>query len=540
MAKSQADYCPKITIIFPKRASKGATRGQRFYLTVREKFFISAFATGLWLAFSYWLAQPWLEELSALVTPYLTYPIILCIALTTGLLNVGKITLIIPRKAPASVKYAPRFYLSVKTKFIISTFTAGLWFAFSYWVAQPWLKELSALVTPYLAYPIIFCIALIPGFLNIHILMSVFLDNPPSLPLDRLSEEKLFPPITILIAAYNEEKNLPDTFKSINAQNYEAPVEIVVVDDGSTDGTLAFLESSDMPNLKIVQSNHAGKAAALTAGLKSVSNEITVCIDADTYLHPQALKRIVGRLISGNSDMAAVAGAVLVRNSRNNLMTRLQEWDYFIGIASAKRQQSLYQGTLVAQGAFSAFRTSILRRCNGWPSVIGEDIVLTWNLLSKGYRVGYEATAMAFTTAPSRLRDFLRQRQRWARGMIEGLKRYGRLVGQGSLSSFFVGVDFAIPAIDLFYSLVFLPGIILALTGRFYIVGPFTLLVIPLTFLIFLLVYQKQKGVFDELNLKVRKNVFGFFLFLIAYQAIMSPICVAGYVKELAGVKKRW
>ena len=194
----------------------------------------------------------------------------------------------------------------------------------------------------------------------------------------------------------------------------------------------------------------------------------------------------------------------------------------------------------MAQGAFSAFRTSILQRCNGWPSVIGEDIVLTWNLLSKGYRIGYEATAMAFTTAPSQLRDFFRQRQRWARGMIEGLKRYGRLVAQGSLSSFFVGVDFAIPAIDLFYSFVFLPGIILALTGRFYIVGPFTLLVIPLTFLIFLLVYQKQKRVFDELNLKVRKNVFGFFLFLIAYQALMSPVCVAGYFKELAGVKKRW
>jgi biofilm PGA synthesis N-glycosyltransferase PgaC len=221
-------------------------------------------------------------------------------------------------------------------------------------------------------------------------------------------------------------------------------------------------------------------------------------------------------------------------------MTRLQEWDYFIGIASAKRQQSLYQGTLVAQGAFSAFRTSVLHRCNGWPSVIGEDIVLTWNLLSKGYRIGYEATAMAFTTAPSQLWDFFRQRQRWARGMIEGLKRYGRLVRQGSLSSFFVGVDFAIPAIDLFYSLVFLPGIILALTGRYYIVGPFTLLVIPLTFLIFLLVYRKQKRVFNELNLKVRRNVFGFFLFLIAYQALMSPICVAGYVKELAGVKKRW
>jgi len=452
----------------------------------------------------------------------------------------SEVAIAAPKEVPRSFPHRRRFYLSVKEKFIISTFTAGLWLAFSYWVAKPWFEDLSAVVTPFLAYPIIFFIALIPGFLNVHILMSVFLDTPPPLPLDRLSASGSLPPVTILIAAYNEEKNLPSTLKSIATQDYTGSVEIIVADDGSTDNTVAFLESCSLPNLKIVQSPHAGKAAALTAGLKYVSNEITVCIDADTYLHPQALKRIVARLVSGSSDLAAVAGAVLVRNSRSNLMTRLQEWDYFIGIASAKRQQSLYQGTLVAQGAFSAFRTSVLRRCNGWPSVIGEDIVLTWKILSQGYRVGYEATAISFTAAPSRLWDFYRQRQRWARGMIEGLKRYGRLVRQGFLPSFFVGVDFAIPAIDLFYSIVFIPGIILALTGRFYIVGPFTLLVIPLTFLIFLLVYRKQKKVFDELNLKVRRNQFGFFLFLIVYQAIMSPICVTGYCKELVGVKKRW
>lgn len=451
-----------------------------------------------------------------------------------------EIALNLRKEITKGVPHWRRFYLSVKLKFVISTLIAGLWFTFSIWVAQPWIEDLSAIVSPFLAYPIIFFIALIPGFLNVHILMSVLLDSPPPLPLDLLSSSRSFPPVTILIAAYNEEENLPDTLQAIAAQDYAGPVEIVVVDDGSTDNTAAILESSNLPHLKIVQSPHAGKAAALTAGLESVTSEITVCIDADTFLHRQALKRIVARLLSDNSNMAAVAGAVLVRNSRSTLMTRLQEWDYFIGIASAKRQQSLYQGTLVAQGAFSVFRTSVLRRCNGWPSVIGEDIVLTWKLLSEGYRVGYEATAIAFTTAPSHLRDFWRQRQRWARGMIEGLKRYGRLVRQGSLASFFVGVDFTIPAIDLFYSVVFLPGLILALTGRYYVVGPFTLLVIPLTFLIFMLVYQKQKKVFDELDLKVRRNSMGFFLFLIVYQAIMSPICVAGYFKELAGVKKRW
>ena len=73
----------------------------------------------------------------------------------------------------------------------------------------------------------------------------------------------------------------------------------------------------------------------------------------------------------------AVAGSVLVRNSRDSLGTRMQEWDYFLGIASVKRMQGLYQGTLVAQGAFSLYRTEAVLAAGGWPDAIGEDIVLT-------------------------------------------------------------------------------------------------------------------------------------------------------------------
>lgn len=433
-----------------------------------------------------------------------------------------------------------RFYLTVRQKFIIATTFAGLWFGVSLWLAIPWMRELSAVVGPMFAYPTIFLIALVPGFLNAHILMSVLLDSPPPLPGQIMDHPEAFPPITVLIAAYNEEENLPETLLAVANQDYPAPVEIMVADDGSTDDTIAVLKALRLPNLTVLQVSHTGKAGALTAGLKAVTTDITVCIDADTYLHPQALRRIVARLLSDPSHTAAVAGCVLVRNSRASVMTRLQEWDYFLGISSAKRQQALYQGTLVAQGAFSAFKTDVLRQCDGWPAVIGEDIVLTWKLLSKGYRVGYEASALCFTNAPTKVRGFWRQRQRWARGMIEGLKRYGSLAWQGNMTGFFVGVDFVIPVIDLFYSIVFLPGVILALTGRYYIVGPMTLLVIPIAFLIVVLMLHKQKQVFDELNLKVRRNGFGFFFFMLFYQPLMSPVCLTGYLKEIAGARKRW
>jgi len=433
-----------------------------------------------------------------------------------------------------------RRYITVRQKFLIATGFATVWFTVSLWLALPWIQQLSGAVSPFFAYPTILLIALIPGFLNAHILMSVLLDSPPKLPKQIMDHPEAFPPITILIAAYNEEENLPETLISVAKQDYPSPVEIIVADDGSSDETVTVLKALRLPNLTVLQLDHAGKAGALTAGLKAVTTDITVCIDADTYLNPQALKRIVARLLSDPSHTAAVAGCVLVRNSRASMMTRLQEWDYFVGISSAKRQQALYQGTLVAQGAFSAFKTAALRECDGWPPVIGEDIVLTWKLLARGYRVGYEATALCFTNAPTKVKGFWRQRQRWARGMIEGLKRYGSLAWQGNMTGFFVGVDFVIPIIDLFYSVVFLPGVVLALTGRYYIVGPMTLLVIPIAFLIVALMLYKQRQVFDELNLKVRKNQFGFFFFMLLYQPLMSPVCLTGYLKELAGTRKRW
>jgi len=347
------------------------------------------------------------------------------------------------------------------------------------------------------------------------------------------------PLVSILIPAYNAQEWIADTLLSAIAQTWERK-EIIVVDDGSTDRTIDVLQRSRLPNLKIIRGRHSGKAGALNEGLKHVTHRITVCIDADTFLHSEALTRIVARLLTDPAHTAAVAGCVMVKNSRASFLARMQEWDYFTGIASAKRQQSLYQGTLVAQGAFSAFRTGAIRAAEGWPEVIGEDIVLTWAMLKRGWRVGFEATAIGFTEAPTTWKAFLKQRKRWARGMIEGLKRHGGLAWRGSLSGFFVGVDFIIPVVDFFYTFAFLPGVVLALLGYFYIVGPLTLLVLPLAFVIVLLMYRKQLKVFDAVGLKVRRNRAGFLVYMLVYQAIMSPVCIAGYFQEILGMRKRW
>src|SRR5207245_1004080 len=165
-----------------------------------------------------------------------------------------------------------------------------------------------------------------------------------------------------------------------------------------------------------------------------------------------ALRHAVARMLSSPPDTVAVAGSVLVRNSRQNTLARVQEWDYFLAIASVKRQQALFQGTLVAQGAFSVYRTTAVQRAGGWPNRIGEDIVLTWALITNGGRTVFEPSAIAFTDAPVSFRHFFRQRQRWARGMIEGLREHGReLLGSRRLYAHAVAANCVFPYLDTVY-----------------------------------------------------------------------------------------
>lgn len=263
-------------------------------------------------------------------------------------------------------------------------------------------------------------------------------------------------------------------------------------------------------------------------------------MDGDSYLFGNALKNLVERFLSDPPNTAAVAGAVLVRNSRLNLVTKVQEWDYFHGIAAIKRLQSLFQGTLVAQGAFSLYRTDVLRDLNGWPDLVGEDIVLTWGILNKGYRVGYCEDAVSFTDAPTTFKQFIRQRQRWSRGLIEAFKTHGRLLFRRRMSTIFIWWNLLFPFIDLIYTLFFIPGLVLAMFGIFWLAGPMTLLVLPLAFLVNYLMFFIQARMFKAQGLKVRHNPVGFIFYSLFYGIVLQPGCVWGYLSEILNLRKRW
>jgi biofilm PGA synthesis N-glycosyltransferase PgaC len=117
---------------------------------------------------------------------------------------------------------------------------------------------------------------------------------------------------------------------------------------------------------------------ALTAeGLSAAEHDLIVTVDGDCWIHPDGLTHLVERLMSDPPETMAVAGAVMVGNARENFLTRSQEWNYFHGIAAVKRMQSMFHGTLAAQGVFSIYRRSALEAVRGWPTCVGEDIVVS-------------------------------------------------------------------------------------------------------------------------------------------------------------------
>ncbi len=429
-------------------------------------------------------------------------------------------------------------YVRLPVKLLLVVAIGLGWAAFSLWLSLPWINSLAASIGMPLALVVILGIAIVPGYLNANLIASLLIDRPPPLRFD-LS----FPAVTLVIACFNEEETIDETLDYALKHDYPGDVRILIADDGSTDRTVsrARRRAAGDPRISVSSFSHGGKARTLTRALAKVRTPLVATVDADTLLMPSALRRIVARLLISPPDTVAVAGAVFVRNSRSNFITRAQEWDYFLGIASVKRQQGLFQGTMVAQGAFSVYRATALREVGGWPDQIGEDIVLTWAMMREGGRVGYERTAIAFTGAPEDVRAFARQRRRWARGMIEGLREHGgALLAGGRSNMHAVLVNFVFPYIDVVYSIAFPIGIVLALFGNFAIVGPMTLAVLPLNIGLSMIMFHLSRQSFEEVGLKVRQNRIGFLGYLLTYQLFMSPVSVAGYAQELFGTKRSW
>ncbi|MFE2966072.1 glycosyltransferase [Streptomyces sp. NPDC059340] len=274
-------------------------------------------------------------------------------------------------------------------------------------------------------------------------------------------------PVSVLVPAYNEAKCIENTVRSLMAS--EHPIEVLVVDDGSSDGTARLVEDLLLPNVRVVRQHNAGKPAALNRGLANARHDIVVMMDGDTVFEPATVRELVQPF--ADPSVGAVAGNAKVGN-RDSLIGAWQHIEYVMGFNLDRRMYDILGCMPTIPGAVGAFRRSALERVGGMSDdTLAEDTDITMALHRDGWRVVYAEKARAWTEAPESVQQLWSQRYRWSYGTMQAIwkhrralvergpsGRFGR-VGLPLVSLFMVLAPLLAPLIDVFllYGLVFGP-----------------------------------------------------------------------------------
>lgn len=234
-----------------------------------------------------------------------------------------------------------------------------------------------------------------------------------------------FPFISLIVPAFNEEKTIKESIKSLTELDY-SNYEIIVVDDGSSDKTLKMAREFESPNVKVIHQHNQGKANALNNGIKNSKGELIVTVDADTRLKKDSLKKISARFAK-NKQIGAVAGNVKVIPEKS-ILNIVQGTEYTVGINLVRKAQSTLGCVMIVPGPIAALRREAIEKVKYFSNdTFAEDFDVTMEILEQGYKVEYEDNAISYTDAPKNLEDFMKQRRRWYRGMLQVLDKHRNL-----------------------------------------------------------------------------------------------------------------
>ncbi len=279
--------------------------------------------------------------------------------------------------------------------------------------------------------------------------------------------EPVTEPVSVLVPAYNEAKCIEQTVRSLVASDH--PIEVLVIDDGSSDGTARIVENLGLPGVRVVRQLNAGKPAALNRGIANAKYDLIVMMDGDTVFEPTTVRELVQPF--GDPRVGAVAGNAKVGN-RDSLIGAWQHIEYVMGFNLDRRMYDVLRCMPTIPGAVGAFRRSALERVGGMSDdTLAEDTDITMAMHRDGWHVVYAEKAVAWTEAPESVQQLWSQRYRWSYGTMQAIwkhrrsvfergpsGRFGR-VGMPLVSMFMVVAPLLAPLIDVFllYGLVFGP-----------------------------------------------------------------------------------
>ncbi|SDN54945.1 bifunctional polysaccharide deacetylase/glycosyltransferase family 2 protein [Geodermatophilus sp. DSM 45219] len=343
-------------------------------------------------------------------------------------------------------------------------------------------------------------------------------------------------PVTVLIAAYNEEAVIARTLEYLLRS--EHPVgEIVVVDDGSTDHTAAAVRSvADRdPRIRLLRQANTGKWAALNRGFAAAQHEIVVTLDADTLFTPQTVGKLVEQFSSPR--VGAVAGVIKVGNWSTNVITRWQALEYVTQIGLERSAAALLDAVMVVPGACAAWRRDAVLQAGGYTdATMAEDCELTLALHRHGWRVEQADEAVAWTEAPETVDALLRQRVRWMYGTIQAVWRHRDMLLRpryGWLGMLIMPMTVVTITVPLLFTPLIVLGVVQTLSSQ----GP---LALAAYFAAFALVY----GVLAAIAVRLLKERAEHLLMVPVYRLIYEPLRVyllyASLGTALRGVRLGW
>jgi cellulose synthase/poly-beta-1,6-N-acetylglucosamine synthase-like glycosyltransferase len=340
-------------------------------------------------------------------------------------------------------------------------------------------------------------------------------------------------PVSVIVPAYNEKECIAATLRSLMASDH--PIEIIVVDDGSTDETAAIVAALRLPGVRLIRQANAGKPAALNNGIRHARYHLIVMMDGDTVFEPATVRHLVAPF--AHPEVGAVSGNAKVAN-RGKLIGRWQHIEYVIGFNIDRRVTDLARCITTIPGAVGAFRRSALTQVGGVSEdTLAEDTDLTMAICAAGWRVVYQPTARAWTEAPVSFRQLWRQRYRWSYGTMQSMWKHRRAVlapgpagrmgrvGLANLALFQVLLPCLAPLIDIFliYGLLALdPTQTLLLWAA----------VLGLQMLVALLAFtMERENPWPILWMPLQQ---------LAYRQMMYAVLIKSIGTALAGVRLRW
>jgi cellulose synthase/poly-beta-1,6-N-acetylglucosamine synthase-like glycosyltransferase len=339
-------------------------------------------------------------------------------------------------------------------------------------------------------------------------------------------------PVTVIVPAYNEAAGIAASLRSLVASDWPHGLSVIVVDDGSTDGTAEIVARLGLRRTYLVRQINQGKPAALNAGLAVAGTDVVVLVDGDTVFEPGTIAELVAPF--SDPRVGATSGNAKVAN-RRSLLGRWQHIEYVMGFNLDRRLLASVGAIVTVPGAVGAFRMAALRDVRGVSDdTIAEDTDVTIAVQRAGWRVTYQERAVAWTEAPSTVGDLWRQRYRWCYGTIQAVWKHRRAVIEGR----------GIGLVGLPYALVF--QVVVALLGPVVDVAAlYGLLTSQATsvagaWLAFTVVQTALAAFALRLDRESVRPLWTVPIQQIVYRQLMYLVVIQSVATALAGTRLRW